>query len=108
MMRWHSYVGIPVLTYDASAICQDPDLILPKQIQKIRWCLSVTIYTGDWLFSKSRHLAILSNSIKPWPMTRVDERCVMCGCEYRVLDNQVWRAFDPSVTNGKWYWCGGV
>ncbi len=31
-------------------------------------CLSPT-YTGDWLISKSRHLAILSNSIKPWPMT---------------------------------------
>ncbi len=31
-------------------------------------CLSPS-YTGYWLFSKSRHLAILSDSIKPWPMT---------------------------------------
>ncbi len=26
-------------------------------------------YTSDWVFSKSRYLAILSDSIKPWPMT---------------------------------------
>ena len=26
MMRWRSYVGMLVLTYDASAICQDPKL----------------------------------------------------------------------------------
>ncbi len=31
-------------------------------------CLSPS-YTRDWLFSKFRHLAILSNGIKPWPMT---------------------------------------
>jgi hypothetical protein len=31
-------------------------------------CLSPS-YTSDWIFSKSRHLAILSDSIKPWPMT---------------------------------------
>jgi hypothetical protein len=30
MMRWRSCVGIPVLTYDALAICQDPDLFLPE------------------------------------------------------------------------------
>jgi hypothetical protein len=30
MMRWHSYVGMPVLTYDASAIRQDPDLFLSE------------------------------------------------------------------------------
>jgi hypothetical protein len=30
MMRWHSYMGMLVLTYDASAICQDPDLFLPE------------------------------------------------------------------------------
>jgi hypothetical protein len=28
MMCWGSYVGMPVLTYDASAICQDPNLFL--------------------------------------------------------------------------------
>ncbi len=27
------------------------------------------LYTSNWLFSKSRHLAILSDSTKPWPMT---------------------------------------
>ncbi len=27
-MHWLTYVGIPVLTYDASAICQDPNLFL--------------------------------------------------------------------------------
>ncbi len=25
---------------------------------------------------------------------------MVCGREYGVLDNQVWRAFDPGVTNG--------
>ncbi len=30
MMRWRSYVGMPVLTYDVSAIRQDPDLFLPE------------------------------------------------------------------------------
>jgi hypothetical protein len=30
MMHWLSYVGMPVLTYDASAICQDPNLFLPE------------------------------------------------------------------------------
>jgi hypothetical protein len=28
MMYWRFYVGMPVLTYDVSAICQDPDLFL--------------------------------------------------------------------------------
>jgi hypothetical protein len=28
MMRWRSYMGMPVLTYDASAMCQDPNLFL--------------------------------------------------------------------------------
>jgi hypothetical protein len=28
MMRWHSYVGMPVFTYDASAMRQDPNLFL--------------------------------------------------------------------------------
>jgi hypothetical protein len=30
MMRWRSCVGMPVLTYDASAICQDPNLLIPE------------------------------------------------------------------------------
>jgi hypothetical protein len=28
MMPWCSYAGMPVLTYDASAMCQDPNLFL--------------------------------------------------------------------------------
>jgi hypothetical protein len=28
MMRWRSYMGMPVLTYDTSVICQDPILFL--------------------------------------------------------------------------------
>jgi hypothetical protein len=28
MMCWRSYVGMLVLTYDASAMCQDPNLFL--------------------------------------------------------------------------------
>jgi hypothetical protein len=28
MMPWLTYVGMPVLMYDASAICQDPNLFL--------------------------------------------------------------------------------
>ncbi len=31
-------------------------------------CLSPT-YTGNWLFRELHHLVILSDSIKPWPMT---------------------------------------
>ncbi len=30
MMRWCSYVGMTVLTYDASAMCQDPNLFLSE------------------------------------------------------------------------------
>jgi len=30
MMHWRTYVGLPVLTYDTSAICQDPNLFLPE------------------------------------------------------------------------------
>jgi hypothetical protein len=30
MMRWCFYVGMLVLTYDESAIHQDPDLFLPE------------------------------------------------------------------------------
>jgi hypothetical protein len=34
MMRWQSYVGMPVLTYDASAIHRDPNLFLPEADSK--------------------------------------------------------------------------
>jgi hypothetical protein len=34
LMTWRSYVGMPVLTYDASAIRQDPDLFLPEADSK--------------------------------------------------------------------------
>jgi hypothetical protein len=34
MMRWRSYMGMPVLTYDASAMCQDPNLFLPEEDSK--------------------------------------------------------------------------
>jgi hypothetical protein len=30
MMHWLTYVGMPILTYDASAMCQDPNLFLPE------------------------------------------------------------------------------
>jgi hypothetical protein len=30
MMHWHSYAGMPVLTYNASAMCQDLNLFLPE------------------------------------------------------------------------------
>jgi hypothetical protein len=30
MVRWLSYVGMLVLTYDTSAICQDPNLFFPE------------------------------------------------------------------------------
>jgi hypothetical protein len=30
MMRWLIYVGMPVLTYVVSAMCQDPNLFLPE------------------------------------------------------------------------------
>jgi hypothetical protein len=30
MMRWRSYMGMPVLTYDASTIHQDLNLFLPE------------------------------------------------------------------------------
>jgi hypothetical protein len=34
MMRWRSYVGIPVLTYDTSAMCQDWNLFLMEADSK--------------------------------------------------------------------------
>jgi hypothetical protein len=34
MMRWRSYVGMPILTYDASAIHQDLNLFLPEADSK--------------------------------------------------------------------------
>ncbi len=70
MMRWRSYVGMPVLTYDTSAICQDPDLLLSEADLKdlvVPVCHHHTPAIG--YLAKSRHLAILSDSIKPWPMT---------------------------------------
>jgi hypothetical protein len=30
MMHWLFYIGMPVLTYDMSAICLDPNLFLPE------------------------------------------------------------------------------
>jgi hypothetical protein len=33
-MCWRSYVGMPVLTYDVSAIRQDPNLFLPEADSK--------------------------------------------------------------------------
>jgi hypothetical protein len=30
MMCWLVYKGMPVLTYDASTMCQDPNLFLPE------------------------------------------------------------------------------
>ncbi len=54
-------------------------------------CLSPT-YTGDWLFSKSRRLVILSDSIKPWPMTAPDaERLVWAHRDQRRKDLGPWR-----------------
>jgi hypothetical protein len=44
-------------------------------------CSSPT-YTGDWLFSKLHRLAILINSIKPWPMT---------DCETLAADVILWQ-----------------
>ncbi len=34
MMRWLSYLGILVSTYDMSAMCQDPNLFLPEADSK--------------------------------------------------------------------------
>jgi hypothetical protein len=34
MMRWLSYMGMLVLTYDKSAICQDLNLFLPEADSK--------------------------------------------------------------------------
>jgi hypothetical protein len=33
-MRWLFYIGMPVLTYDASAICLDLNLFLPEADSK--------------------------------------------------------------------------
>jgi hypothetical protein len=69
-----SCVGMLVLTYDESVIRQDLNLFLPEVDSKdlvVSVCHQHTppTYTGNLLFSKSRHFAILNNSIKPWPMT---------------------------------------
>jgi hypothetical protein len=61
---------MPVLTYDASSMCQDPNLFLPEADSKdpvVPVCHQHT--PGIGYFSKLHHLAILSDSIKPWPMT---------------------------------------
>jgi hypothetical protein len=34
VMHWLSYVGMPVFTYDASAKCQDLNLVLPEADSK--------------------------------------------------------------------------
>ncbi len=71
-----SYVGMLVLTYDASAIRQDPNLFLP-QVDSMDPVVSVCHHHTPAIgyFSKSRHLAILSDSIKPWPMTPFHPYC---------------------------------
>ncbi len=33
-MRWLFYIGMPVLPYDASAMCLDPNLSLPEADSK--------------------------------------------------------------------------
>jgi hypothetical protein len=67
-----------VLMYDVSAMRQDPNLFLLEADLKdpvVPVCHH--LYTSDWLFSKLRHLVILSGSIKPWPMTVVKESVAM-------------------------------
>jgi hypothetical protein len=62
-IRWLSYVGVPALTYDASAICQDPNLFLPEADSKelvVPVCHRHT--SGIGYLTKLHHLAILSNS----------------------------------------------
>jgi hypothetical protein len=34
MMLWNTYVRMPVLMYDASAMCQDPNLFIPEANSK--------------------------------------------------------------------------
>jgi hypothetical protein len=34
MMHWLIYAGMPVLAYDVSAMCQDPNLFLPEADSK--------------------------------------------------------------------------
>ncbi len=63
-------MGMPALNYDASAICQDPNLFLPEVDSKdlvVSVCYQHTLAIG--YLAKSRHLGILSDSIKPWSMT---------------------------------------
>jgi hypothetical protein len=90
MMRWRSYVEMPVSTYDVSTMCQDPNL-LDRFKRSGGACLSPS-YISDWLFSESRHLAILSNSIKPWPMTmasKQDEGQSSCGNEVEGFNSMI-------------------
>jgi hypothetical protein len=65
-----SYVGMLVLTYDKSAIRQDPNLFL-LEVDSMDPVVSIHHHHTPAIgyFSKLCHLAILSNSIKPWPMT---------------------------------------
>ncbi len=63
MTNWLFYIGMPVLTHGVSAICLDPNLFFWKQIQKIWWCLPVTVIHQQWCFSKLCHIAILCNRI---------------------------------------------
>jgi hypothetical protein len=52
MMHWLIYVGMPVLTYDASAMCQDLNLFLPEADSKDPVVLVCHQYTSNWLVSK--------------------------------------------------------
>jgi hypothetical protein len=70
MTCWLSYVGMPVLTDDASAICQDPNLFLPEADSKDPVGLVCHHCTPAIGYLANRTLlAMLSNGIKPWPMT---------------------------------------
>jgi hypothetical protein len=70
-MRWLFYLGMPVLTYGASAICLDPNLFLWEQIQEILWCLSITIIHQQLAFYQ---IALFSNAKELHLATAYDTR----------------------------------
>jgi hypothetical protein len=66
LIRWLFYVGMPVSTHDASG---SESVSSGSRFKRSDGAYLSPSYTSDWLFSKSHHLAILSNSIGPWRMT---------------------------------------
>jgi hypothetical protein len=94
---------MPASTHEASAMCQDSNLFLPEADLKdpvVPVCHHHTPAIG--YLAKSHHLVILSDSIKPWPMTGT--RVVGEQWQWRqrgqLQQQQVWRVINGNCNEG--------